>query len=134
MVNLFKRLDAGRPAPVEEKIEPQIEPLPLPEKKIEPPPIESIGPPTEEWWPPPRKVDHAQKLLDWLQRWDKPTVTARDIRIFGPHSGRTREITYSSIELLVRHGWLVPFKLRGTRRRRWRIVRKRPVAHPNEAD
>ena len=31
--------------------------------------------------PPP-----AQKLLDWLQHWTKPTVSARDICIYGPNS------------------------------------------------
>jgi hypothetical protein len=116
--SLFERLDAGQlPPPVERKIEQ----APT-EKLIEPPPIEE--------WPPPRKVDHAQRLLDWLQRWDKPTVTARDIRIFGPHSGRTRELTHSSVEILVKHGWLVPLKVNQRNRYRWRIVRKRAVVHP----
>ena len=33
----------------------------------------------------------AQKLLDWLQRWDKPTVCVRDIRIYGPGSLRNQK-------------------------------------------
>ena len=50
----------------------------------------------------------AQKLLDFLQRWAKPTVSVRDIRIFGPLSLRNRESAISSVEVLVKHGWLVP--------------------------
>ena len=44
--------------------------------------------------PPTRKAQEpspAQKLLDWLQHWSKPTVSARDICIYGPNAIRDRQ-------------------------------------------
>src|SRR4029077_4622531 len=41
-------------------------------------------PPIEEVIKRPQKIQHAQKLLDWLQHWAKPTISARDICIYGP--------------------------------------------------
>jgi hypothetical protein len=48
-------------------------------------------PPTEATAKRPQKIQHAQKLLNWLQRWNKPTVTVRDIHIYGPHPARPRK-------------------------------------------
>src|SRR5262245_45573505 len=84
---------------------------------------------------PENKQPHkepAQLLLDWLQRWRKPTVSAREIRIYGPCSIRDRESTINSIEVLVRHGWLVPSKPSRHDRRVWQVVR-RPMVHPTVA-
>jgi hypothetical protein len=33
-------------------------------------------------------VSPAQKLLDWLQRWDKPTICTREICNYGPYAVR----------------------------------------------
>ena len=75
------------------------------------------------------KVDPAQKLLDWLQRWSKPTVTPREIRIYGPKYFRSQERVLSTAEALVRYGWLIPNKPRRRDAREWQVVR-RPVIHP----
>ena len=77
--------------------------------------------------PPP-----AQKLLDWLQHWTKPTVSARDICIYGPNSIRNRESAINSAEILVKNGWLVPIKTRRHDMREWQIVRK-PIIQPTVA-
>jgi hypothetical protein len=82
--------------------------------------------------PPARKAQRpsqAQRMLDWLQRWDKPIVNRRDVRIYGPSSVRDRKSMISSAEILVRYGWLVPIEPRRYDGFRWRIVRKL-VAHP----
>ena len=66
--------------------------------------------------PPTRKAQDpspAQKLLDWLQRWSKPTVSARDICIYGPNAIRDRQERSTSAEM-VKNGWLVPIKTRRT--------------------
>src|SRR5262249_12042147 len=47
------------------------------------------------------KVDPAQKLLDWLQHWSKPTISTRDIHIYGPNSIRDRESAVNSAQTLV---------------------------------
>ena len=59
--------------------------------------------------PPTRKAQEpspAQKLLDWLQHWSKPTVSARDICIYGPNAIRDRQRAIDSAEILVKNGWL----------------------------
>jgi hypothetical protein len=101
-MDLFERLDQGRPKP-------------------EPKPINQ-----------PSK-DHAQRLLDFIQRWREPTIYTRDILIFGPPSVRNRKNMIDATETLVRHGWLVPQKTKQSNWRLWQIVR-RPTVHPKLAD
>jgi hypothetical protein len=74
----------------------------------------------------------AQKLLDWLQHWSKPTVSARDICIYGPNAIRDRQRAIDSAEILVENGWLVPIKTRRHDMHEWQIVRK-PIIHPTVA-
>jgi len=90
----------------------------------------------DEGRPPPtkkaQKPSPAQKLLDWLQHWTQPTVSARDICIYGPNAIRDRESAIASAEILVKNGWLVPIKTRRHDMREWQIVRK-PIIHPTVA-
>ena len=79
-----------------------------------------------------RKLLPAQKLLDWLQHWTKPTVSACDICIYGPNSIRDRQSATDSAEILVKNGWLVPIKTRRHDMREWQIVRK-PIIQPTVA-
>ena len=60
----------------------------------------------------------AQKLLTWLQTWDQPTITARDIRNFGPRP-RDRETAIRSAQILVANGFLSPVNSHT-----WQIVRQ----------
>ena len=79
-------------------------------------------PPTEE---ARRSSPQGKKLLDWLvNHWTKPTVTVRDIRIYGPNSVRDGKIASSTAEILVEQGWLVPLKGRRRDIREWQIVPK----------
>jgi hypothetical protein len=59
-----------------------------------------------------------------MNRWNKPTVSARDLYIYGPNCIRDRETVSGLTQSLVEHGWLVPIP---TRRRgdtkKWQIVR-----------
>jgi hypothetical protein len=71
----------------------------------------------------------AQLLLTWLQKWTRPTITARQIRIYGPTRTRKPEVAIAAAEKLVRQGWLTPIKELQRNRRRWGIVR-RPLVHP----
>jgi len=63
--------------------------------------------------------DPAQLLLDFLQRWNKPTISSRDIRIWGPKSIRNRESAIRSAQILAANGYLTPLK-----NRVWIVVRK----------
>src|SRR5262245_50678430 len=86
----------------------------------------------EKGRPPTKKAQEPspdQKLLDWLQHWSKPTVSARDICIYGPNSIRHRERAIDSAEILVKHGWLIPNKTPRRDMHEWQIVRK-SIIHP----
>jgi hypothetical protein len=91
------------------------------------------GPETElpESNPEP-EASPEQRLLDWLQRWPKDIVSARDIQQFGPAVIRNQQGAINTAEALVRHGWLVPVQARRRDRREWRVVR-RPIMHPTVA-
>src|SRR5262245_44904365 len=54
--------------------------------------------------PAPAKPDHAQLLRDCLHRWSKPTISARDIRIWGPKILHNREGAIRSAQILAAHG------------------------------
>ena len=71
----------------------------------------------------------AQALLDWLQRWDKPTVRARDICIYGPIYTRKREAAIKQAEVLVKYNWLIPVEPYRRDTLEWQIVRV-PIVHP----
>src|SRR5215510_12986919 len=79
------------------------------------------------------KDDPAQRLLNWLQTWRKPTVRAADILIYGPRSTRKQKDADSAIEVLVRNGWLAPTKTKQSNWRRWEIIHK-PTVYPTLAD
>jgi hypothetical protein len=69
-----------------------------------------------------RKPLLAQELLIWIQRhWKKPVVSLRDVCIFGPNSIRERQTALQQIEILVKHGWLVPMKPHRRDRLVWRL-------------
>jgi hypothetical protein len=66
-----------------------------------------------------------QKLHDWLQHWDQPTVCLRDICYRGPNSIRNRKRAIGLAEILVGHGWLIPNRAHRYDRHLWQIVRGR---------
>jgi hypothetical protein len=78
------------------------------------------------------KIQHAQRLLDWLQRWNKPTISTRDILIYGPNALRNPKSAKNSAEILVRNGWLAPAKKHRFDMNKWHIVRK-PIIPPTIA-
>ena len=71
----------------------------------------------------------AQKLLNFLQRWPKDTVSVREITLFGPSAIRAQRGEINTAEILVKHGWLTPIRSRQRNMRHWQIVR-RPIVHP----
>jgi hypothetical protein len=74
----------------------------------------------------------AQALLDWLQRWDRPTIRVRDICIYGPIYTRKREAAIKQADVLVRHHWLIPIEPHRRDSLEWQIVRV-PIVHPTVA-
>jgi hypothetical protein len=74
------------------------------------------------------KIQHAQKLLEWLLRWPKPIVRGKDVRIYGPRP-RDRKSMLDAADVLVRHGWLSPIQSRRYDGHTWQIIRK-PIIPP----
>jgi hypothetical protein len=63
-------------------------------------------------------------LLDWLViDWGKPTITAREIQIYGPNSIRDRNTILNLARILVERKWLVPLETHQHNMRKWKIVR-----------
>lgn len=76
-----------------------------------------------------QKIQHAQKLLDWLQHArTRPTISARDIYTYGPRP-RDRESAIDLAKSLVEHGWLIPIQTHRYDRYEWQVVRK-PIINP----
>ena len=98
MVNLFDRLNKGRPPSTQKA----------------------------------QKPEPAQLLLNWLQRWRRPSVRMNEILVYGPTAIRKKEHALNSTKVLVDHGWLIPVKTRRPDMLEWQIVR-RPIAHPTIA-
>jgi hypothetical protein len=76
--------------------------------------------------------DPAQLLLNWLPRSPEPTITVRQIRVYGPHSIRNRRSAIDAAEILVANGWLKPIKPSRPDTYAWQIVRKN-IIHPTVA-
>jgi hypothetical protein len=65
-----------------------------------------------------QRKDDPQLLLDFLQKWPRPVISSRDVRIWGPKSIRDRESAIRSAQILAAHGFLIPIAAR-----KWRVVR-----------
>jgi hypothetical protein len=75
----------------------------------------------------------AQRLLDFVQRWDKDTICSVDILQFGPRCTRKRKDADSATEILEKYGWLERLETNQSNHRRWRIARK-ALIHPSIAE
>jgi hypothetical protein len=82
------------------------------------------------------QVPPAERLMAWLPRWPKATISVRDVRLFGPNSLRNPEIATDAIEVLADYGWLVPVMTRQRNMLWWQIRRGRDpvVATPGVAE
>src|SRR5215467_10918246 len=78
-----------------------------------------------------RKNDSAQRLLDWLQRWNKDTVCVRDVHIYGPHPLKGQKNIVAAAKVLVKNGWIAPIKMRRYDANKWQIIRRPPIIAPN---
>jgi hypothetical protein len=76
----------------------------------------------------------AQKLLDWLQRWNKNTISTRDIRRRGPGSIRDRKTAVAAAETLVQNGWLKRLEPHQYNMHKWEIVRRPPIVAPRVSE
>jgi hypothetical protein len=100
--NLFDRLNAGRPQPIE------------------------ITPPTNI------KLLPIGRFLNWLLHyWSKPTISAWQIYTFGPVVVRNPKEAMRAAEILVQRGWLTPLRAHRHDRKVWLVNRdNKPTETP----
>jgi hypothetical protein len=86
--------------------------------------------------PAPAQVPPAERLMAWLPRWHKATISVRDARLYGPNSLRDPKLAADAIAVLAGFGWLVPVMTRQHNMEWWQIVRGRDqaVASPGVAE
>jgi hypothetical protein len=79
----------------------------------------------KEWRPKPvrTQVPPAQRLMAWLPRWPKATISVRDVRLYGPNSLRDPKLAADAIAVLTGYGWLIPVQTRQHNMNSWQIVR-----------
>jgi hypothetical protein len=65
----------------------------------------------------------AQRLMAWLPRWHKATISVTNIRQYGPNSLRDPKIAADAIEVLAGYGWLVPVMAPRHDSKWWEIIR-----------
>jgi hypothetical protein len=75
-------------------------------------------PPSVEEKTKQQPQEQAQALLNWLQRWPKPIVSARDMRIY-VKSIRDQESAIRSAQILTAQGWLIPLAAH-----KWQVIHK----------
>ena len=84
--------------------------------------LAATRPPVEAPTPQPVPLA-AGVLLAWLQnKWTRPVIRVRDIRIYGPNPIRDRESATKMVEVLVKGGWLVPTTPHRCDSKQWRIA------------
>src|SRR5262245_39390110 len=111
MGNLFDRLNKGQST---EAAPPEAAAVSLLER-LEPRPL---LPPIDERDTP------IERLQKFLRRWRRPTISLREICIFGPKRDRNRELALTLAQELVQIGWLIPIMERRQNMVRWKIVPK----------
>jgi hypothetical protein len=71
---------------------------------------------------PERAPAAAPELLYWLQHnWTKPTISLREVQVYGPRAVRDRQSARTYAEALERQGWLVELKPHRRDRRLWKL-------------
>ena len=82
------------------------------------------------------QVPPAERLMAWLPRWPKATISVRDVRLYGPNSLRDPKIASDAIEVLAGYGWLIPIMTRQHNMEWWQIAHgpDQAVASPGVAE
>jgi hypothetical protein len=79
--------------------------------------------------PEPQQPDHAQRMLDFVLRWPRPSISVPDLMTYGPEPRKNAEETLKLATILEKHGWLSKKDTPKKNMRHWTINRK-PFVHP----
>jgi len=78
----------------------------------------------------PQQPDHAQRMLDFLLRWPRPSISTSDLMIYGPRPKKNAEEVLRLATILEKHGWLTKKDTPKKNMRHWNINRRQPVVRP----
>jgi hypothetical protein len=76
------------------------------------------------------KDDPAQRMLNWLQRWNKDFITVRDVHIYGPRPLKGQKNIVAAAKVLIKNGWIAPIRMRRYDANKWQIIRRPPIIAP----
>ena len=79
--------------------------------------------------PAPAKQDHAQRMLDFILRWPRESISTSDLMTYGPRPKQNAEGVLKLATILEKYGWLTPKSTPRKDMRHWNICRK-PFVHP----
>jgi hypothetical protein len=72
----------------------------------------------------------AQKMLDFVLRWPRPSIATTDLMTYGPKPRQNAEETLRLATILEKHGWLAPKKMPRKDQHHWNIIRQHPTVRP----
>src|SRR5262245_18345176 len=75
------------------------------------------------------EVDHAHRMLDFILRWPRESISTADLVIYGPRPRKNVEEVLKMAAILESQGWITPKSTQRKDMRHWNIVR-RPIVHP----
>jgi hypothetical protein len=73
---------------------------------------------------------YAQRVLDFVLRWPRPSIAATDLMTYGPRPRQNAEETLRIASILEKHGWLTRIPTPRKDQNHWNIVRQHSVVHP----
>jgi|SRR6516225_8584905 len=76
-----------------------------------------------------QRPDYAQRMLDFILRWPRPSIATTDLMTYGPNPRQNAEETLKLATLLERQGWLTKKDMPKKNMKHWTINRK-PFVHP----
>jgi hypothetical protein len=72
-----------------------------------------------------KQPDYAQKMLNFVLRWPRPSISTADMMTYGPKPRQNAEEVLKLATILEKQGWLTP----KSDQHHWDITR-RPIVHP----
>ena len=76
-----------------------------------------------------QRPDYAQRMLDFILRWPRESISTSDLMTYGPRPKKNAEEMLKLATILERHGWLTRKSTPRKDMHHWTITR-RPIIHP----
>jgi|SRR5215472_3038703 len=88
--------------------------------------LDARRPPVEQKLQQP---NHAQRMLDFILRWPRSSISVSDLMTYGPRPKQNAEGVRKLATILEKQGWLTKRDTPKKNMLHWNITR-RPIIHP----